>query len=233
RRGNLTKAQEFYKQYLSVGGNNANSVMDSVVAIAEIDKKKGKKAEADAGCRKVIATHKRLATKENPVGASAAAECKYNMVYKTFEDLRAVRIPSNPAKQQAAVQDKLRMLNKLKEQLKEVIAYDDGPTVVNSLALIGQAYQHMAAAIYAVPVPKGLDAEGLKQYKAGVDNIARPFQEKAVENYLSALESGRKLEGSNEWMKVAHKELSILNPQQYSDGGEKVILTKVPDGLGY
>ncbi len=232
RRGNLTKAQEFYKQYLSVGGNNANSVMDAVVAIAQIDKKKGKRAEADAGCKKVIATHKRLATKENPIGASAAAECKYGTVYKTFEDLRAIRIPSNPAKQQAAVQDKLRMLNRLKEQLKEVIAYDDGPTVVNSLALIGQAYQHMAAAIYAVPVPKGLDAEGLAQYKKGIDGVAQPFQEEAVKNYEAAIDKGYKLEGYSEGLKTAQRELNRLSKDKMSDRGERAVITTIMDYMG-
>lgn len=232
RRGNLTKAQEFYKQYLSAGANNAQNVMDSVVAVAQIDAKKGKRAEAEAGCKKVIATHKRLATKENPVGASAAAECKYGMVYKTFEELRAIRIPNNPAKQQAAVQDKLRMLNRLKEQLKEVIAYDDGPTVVNSLALIGQAYQHMAAAIYAVPLPKGLDAEGLAQYKQGIDKVAQPFQEEAVKNYEAAIDKGYKLEGYSEGLKTAQRELNRLSKDKLPDRGERAVITTIMDYMG-
>lgn len=228
RRGNLTKAQEFYKQYIS-GGRNKENVMDSVVAIAQIDAKKGKRAEAEAGCKKVIGTHKSLATKENPIGASAAAECEFNRVYKTFEELRAIRIPANPAKQQAAVQQKLAMLNRLKDQLKRVIEYDDGPTVVGSLALIGQAYQHMAAAIYSVPLPKGLDAEGLAQYKAGIDKVAQPFQDEAIKNYEAAIDKGYKLEGYSEGLKTAQRELNRLSKEKMSDRGERSVVTTIMD----
>lgn len=233
RRGNLTKAQEFYKEYFQrIGGGNKSNSMDAAIAIAQIDAKKGKRAEAEAGCKKVIGLYKAWATKENPVGASAAAECKFNMVAKTFDELRAIRIPNNPAKQQAAVQQKLAMLNRLKEQLKDVIAYDDGPTVVSALALIGQAYQHMAAAIYAVPLPKGLDQEGLAQYKAGIDKVAQPFQEEAVKNYEAAIDKGYKLEGYSEGLKTAQRELNRLSKDKLADHGERAVITTILDYMG-
>ncbi len=232
RRGNITKAQELYKQYLNAGPNNPSNLIEAAHAIAKIDARKGRKAEAEKGYRRVISLQKKLSTKENPVGASAAAECKYILVSKTFDELRAIRIPTNPKNQQAAVQKKLALLNRLKDQLKEVIQYDDGPMIVNSLALIGQAYQHMAAAIYAVPVPKGLDAEGLKQYKAGVDQIAMPFQEEAIKNYEAAIEKGYSLEGYGEGLKIAQRELNRLAKDKYPDYGERAYITKITDYLG-
>ena len=150
----------------------------------------------------------------------------------TYDELRAIKIPNNPASQGKAVQEKLGKLNRLKEQLKEVIRYDDGYMVVNSLALIGQANQHMAASIYAVPLPKGLDEDGMKQYKAGVDKVAQPFTDEAIKSYEAAIKRGFELEGYNQGLKTAQHELNRLSKDKSPDYGEKAILTKMPDLMG-
>jgi TolA-binding protein/Flp pilus assembly protein TadD len=232
RRGNITRAQDFYKQYVDAGPSNAANLIEAQFNVAQINLKKGKRAEFEKGCQKVISMQKRLSKSANPVGVREAAECKYVQVSKIFDELRAIRIPANPKTQAAAVQNKLAMLNRLKEQLKAVVLYDDGPMVVNSLALIGQAYQHMAAAIYAVPVPKGLDEEGLKQYRAGVDGVAKPFQDEAVKNYEAAIDKGYKLEGYSEGLKTAQRELNRLSKDRGIDYGERAIITKITDYMG-
>ena len=232
RRGSITKALENYKKYYDARPHNPGQIIESAYQIAKIHAKKGRKSDSEDWFKKVIYQQKELSTKEHPVGVSFAAEAKYYFVSKIYDDLRSIRIPANPAKQGQAVQEKLAMLNKLKEQLKDVIRYDDAETVVNSLSLIGQAYQHMAAAIYAVPLPKGLDEAGMQQYKAGVDKVAKPFTDEATKNYESAIERGFKLEGYNDGLKTAQRELNRLNKDKFPDYGERAIVTKVPDTLG-
>ena len=229
RRGNITKAQDLYKQYYDARPKNPAALIESAYQVAKIFAKKGKVSDAEDWYKKVIYQQKQFSSTDKPVGIGYAAECKYILVSKTFTEFRGVRIPNNPAKQGQAVQDKLALLNKLKEQLKDVIRYDDGPYVVNSLSLIGQAYQHMAASIYAVPIPKGLNEQGLKDYKAGVDKIAQPFQEEAIKNYKSAIDRGFALEGYGEGLKTAQLELNRLNKDEFPDLGERPALTHTPD----
>lgn len=232
RRNNVWKAIEFYEKYHASGPSNAASLVEAVFTVAKLRERLRQRKLADEWYQKTVAIQRRVSKADNPVGVASAAEAKFHLVYKTYEDLRSIRIPANPQNQAKAVQQKLAILNRLKDELAAVIKYDDAYQVVASLSLIGQAYQHMAASIYAAPLPKGLDADGMKQYRAGIDSVAKPFQEQAIKNYQSAIEKGRSLEGYNEWLKVAHKELSALNNQQFPDLGEKVILTKVPDWMG-
>jgi TolA-binding protein len=231
RKGNITKAQEFYKQYYDARPANKAGLIEAAYKVAKIHQAKNHKTDFEDWCKKVIYQVKAHSTKEEPVGVSYAAECKFTEVSKVFDELRAIKIPQNPQRQQAAVKEKLGLLNKLKEQLKAVIRYDDGPYIVNSLAMIGQANQHMAAAIYAVPLPKGLDEESLKQYKAGVDGVAKPFQTEAIKSYESAIERGYALEGYSDGLKTAQRELNRLDRQKFPDFGEKAILTKLPDTM--
>ena len=233
RKGNVTLAQEFYEKYFSAyPKKNPAAIIEAAFQVATIHARKGHKTEAEKWYKKTIYNQKALSTASAPAGASYAAEAKYILVAVTYDELRAIKIPSNPAKQGIAVQEKLGKLNRLKEQLKDVIRYDDGYMVVNSLALIGQAYQHMAASIYAVPLPKGLDEDGMKQYKAGVDKVAQPFTEEAIKNYEAAIKKGFELEGYNQGLKTAQRELNRLAKDKSPDFGEKVIVTKMPDLMG-
>jgi tetratricopeptide (TPR) repeat protein len=225
RRGKISAAQSLYKQYYEQAGNRIPAQrVEAAWHVARIFTLKGRRNDAEEWYKKVIYQQKQLNT-----GTSFAAEAKYIMVAKTFDELRAIHIPADPAKQGAAVNNKLAVLNRLKEQLKDVIKYDDGPMIVNSLALIGQAYQHMAAAIYAVPLPKGLDEGGKKQYMAGVEGIAQPFEKEAISNYETAIKRGQELEGYSEGLKIANRELARLNKDRSSDNGERAVVTKLPD----
>ncbi|MGE4131074.1 MAG: tetratricopeptide repeat protein [Bdellovibrionales bacterium] len=230
RKGSISKAKSLYKEYLDSSAKDKSQKMDAAYSIMKIDARKGRRKDTEDDCKKIIALNRAWSTKENPVGVSGAAECRYNQVYKTYEELRQTRIPTNPAKQQAAIKNKLAILERLKNQLKSVIQYDDGPMVVNSLSLIGQAYQHMAAAIYAVPVPKGLSGEDLKTYKAGIDGIAKPFQDEAIKNYDAAIKKAFEVEGYGEGLKAAQRELAKLQGQ--GDLGERAVITKITDYMG-
>jgi hypothetical protein len=232
RRGNISKALDLYKEYYDARPKNAAALIEAAYKVAVIHAKKGRRTDAEDWQKKVIYQQKRLSSREQPIGVAYAAEFKYGMVSKTFDEMRAIKIPQNPQRQQAAVKQKLALLERLKEQLKEVIKYDDANYIVNSLALIGQAYQHMAAAIYAVPLPKGLDEEGLKQYKAGIDGVAKPFSDEAIKNYESAIERGFALEGYSDGLKTAQRELNRLNKDKFPDFGERAVLTKLPDLMG-
>jgi len=228
RRGNITKAQEFYKKYYDARPNNPANVIEAAFQVAQIFYKKGRKNDAEEWYKKVIYQQKHIAT-DKTMGASQAAHSKYILVSKTYDDFKALKIPANPAKQKRAIDEKLGTLNRLKEQLKEVIRYDDGYAIVDSLALIGRAYQDMAANIYAVPLPKGLDAETTKQYKAGIDKVAQPFTDEAIKNYETAIEKGFKLEGYNEGLKSAESNLNRIKKDRFPDYGEKAVLTKLTD----
>ncbi len=227
RRGNITLAQNLYKQYYDARPKNSAQLVEAAWHVARIHSLKGRRSDAEDWYKKVIFQNRNL-----KVGASFAAEAKYILVAKIFDELRAVRIPADPAKQPVALKQKLALLERLKEQLKEVIKYDDGHMVVNSLTLIGQAYQHMAAALYAAPVPKGLDDEGRKQYMVGIDGVAQPFQKEAVANYELAIKRGYELEGYSDGLKAAHRELARLKKENVVEVEQRVAMTKLIDLMG-
>lgn len=229
KRGNLKQARNYYSQYVDLNPTNASALIEAIFQLGVIEEKLGRRKAADDYFKKVVAVHKGLEKKGTVVGVSYAAEAQFKIVSRIYEELRAVKIPSKPSAQGPAVQKKLDLINRLKERLKEVIRYDDGYMIVAALTLSGQASQHMSAALYSAPIPKGLNAEQTKQYKEGVDKLARPFQNEALNSYSSAIEKAYRLESYNEWLKAALIEAHRLNSEKFPDFGEEAILTKVPD----
>lgn len=223
RRNGITKASEYYSRFYKSPTKDKRAVVEAAFRTAEINRRKNRKSERERWLNRTIASQKALSSSDEKVGVKYAAEAKFETVRGTFDELVRIKIPSSPSKQKGAIEKKLSLLNRLKDQLKGVIVYDDGPMVVASLTLLGQAYQHMAASIFSAPLPKGLDADGLKQYKEGVKQLAQPFEKDAIENYKSAIQRGHELKGYNDWLLTAENELARLQPSETSYQGEHFV----------
>ena len=231
KRKNFSKAIGFYEKYIKSGTTNAASVVETAYKIAKLNGNLKRNFKAKKWYGKTVAIQKQLARKQAGVGLLYAAEAKFKLVYKTYLNLLAIRIPTGKA-QASAIQKKLRTINRLKEELKSVVAYDDGGQVVAALTVQGQALQHMASSIYKAPIPKQLKGEDLKVYKQGIDKIAKPFQEQAVSSYKSAIEKAFKFQAYNSWLKIATLELKKIGPGQNTDSDYEVYLTQLLDRMG-
>ena len=98
RRGNVTLALEHYQKFFEAyPKKSAAYIVEAAYMVAQIHARKGRKAEAEKWYNKVIYNQKALSTSEAPVGASYAAEAKYIKVSVTYDELRAIKIPNNPA----------------------------------------------------------------------------------------------------------------------------------------
>lgn len=220
-----------YEKYINSGTSNAAGVVEAHYRIAKIHERRNRRKLVDEWMEKTVAVQQRLARRGAAVGVSFAAEAKFYLVSKTFNDLVAIRIPQNPKAQGEAVQKKLKLLNKLQSDLKAVIAYDDGYQIVAALTLQGRALQNMFSSLVDAPTPKGLTAEELKAYKEGVDKIAVPFKTQAISSYELAVSRGNELQAYNDSLIVAQKNLKSLKGEELPLD-LRVVLTKLPDWMG-
>lgn len=232
RQGRPDAAIAQYEKYINSGTSNALGVVEAHYRIAKIHESRKRVKPAEEWFQKTVAVQLRLSRRGQPVGAAFAAEAKFKLVFKTYNELLSTRIPQDPKAQAAAVQKKLALVNRLKEQLKEVIAYDDGYQIVAALTLQAQSLHHMYDAILAAPLPKGLNAEELKQYKEGVQKIADPFKTQALETYAAAISRGYELQAYNDWLIKAMRNSAALKGENTPIMNTQVILTKLPDWMG-
>lgn len=226
------KAISYYNQYLGSGTKNAAGVVEAAFNIAKIHERRGKKKYAEEWFGKTVATQRNLARKGQVVGVSFAAEAKFKLVRGGYDDLVRIKIPAGKA-QAAAVKNKLAALNKLKEDLKAVIVYDDAFQLVAALNLQGKALFHMYESLMNAPMPKGMTKEETAAYRSGVEQqLAGPFKTQSLEVLDLAVKRGHELQGYGPDLIEASKALAVLRGDRAKDIDPRIKTTTLPDTLG-
>ncbi|WP_374029725.1 tetratricopeptide repeat protein [Bdellovibrio bacteriovorus] len=209
-----------YTEYVENGGRDQEKVVESAYWVSELYGRQRATTKSNEWKQKTLAIQRRFAPNKKGVGASYAAKIKLDEARDTFKEMRAINFPADPNKQKAAADKKVSLLTKLTGELAEVIKYDSAEEIVSSLSILGEANQNMAHAILNAPLPPGLNAEETKQYKAGVEKFAEPFNTKAKESFKLAVERGWELEVYNDGFKTAYEYMNKLDPKTYYNGGE-------------
>ncbi|KYG63479.1 adventurous gliding motility protein U [Bdellovibrio bacteriovorus] len=209
-----------YTEYVENGGRDQEKVVEAAYWVSELSERSRAKTKADEWKQKTLSIQKRFAPNRKGVGASWAAKLKFGEAQETFKEMKAITFPADPNKQKAAADKKIALLTKLTGELADIIKYDSAEEIVSSLSVLGEANQNMAQAIVNAPLPPGLNAEETKQYKAGVEKFAEPFNTKAKESFKLAVERGWELEVYNDGFKTAYEYMNKLDPKTYYNGGE-------------
>lgn len=220
RQGSLTKAVEKYKEYVAGAGTQPDRVVESAYWAYEISTELKRRKDSDEWKQKTLSIQKRFAPNKRGVGAQYAAKIAFKETLNLFDSLKAVQIPSNPKRQQAAAQQKISMITKLNHELAEVIRFDSPEEIVGALSVLGQANLHMGEALVNAPLPAGLNAEESKQYKAGIEKIAEPFFGKAKDSLKAAVDRGSELDAYTAYYDKAKELLAKLDPKSAVDTGE-------------
>lgn len=227
-RGALTLAINYFQQYLDSNPPNASNVILANYKIAMLSKRLNRPTKAKEAFQKTIAVQKRLSGGKG-IGASEAAECRFELALETLRELESLRIPANPAKQGDIVKRKLELVTRTNNEMAEVIKYDDGGFVLAALTTAGRAYEHMSRSLYDAPKPAGFNADEMKAYNVEIDKIAAPLKQTAIDNYRRAVSKSFEIQIFNKWTLEAMSGLNRYDKTQYPETGERVLNSREID----
>jgi len=224
RRGQKTRAIGNYNRYLQSPDSNKLSQVHASFRLAQLNEDLRRISEAEKWYKTTLRLHRKLKS-----GVFFAAQSPFWFTEQTYKKFIRIRIPADPGLQAQAVQRKLKLLEKLKNDIKNVIRFNYGPEVVSSLTLMGLANYHMGQSILRSAVPKGLGREGRKQYKEGLVQTAKPFEDSAQEYFALAVEQSKKVRGYIPSLREAQKlNQQFINPSiSFSERFYSVYLTGV------
>ncbi len=209
-----------YKEFVELPQARGEKKVEAQYWIYFISKKLGRKRDADESKEKVIALHRGMGADKQANGASFAAKILLQHAEGTFQELKAIGIPADPARQKKAVDAKLDKLTKLNEELSKIIKLDSAEEIVDSLNLLGESNDHMTKAILGAPTPPKLTEEQKKMYRSQLEQITDKFSKKASESYKVAVDRGRDLEVYNSSYRNSLNEMSRRDPVNYYNKGE-------------
>lgn len=216
----LSAALNHYKEVAELPWTPLERKIEANYWIYDISKKMNRHKDTDEAKEKVISLQRRASKDKKSNGASYVAKIIFPQAEETFSMLKAIHIPADPAKQKQAVDKKLDYLNKLNEQLTEIIKLDSADEIVSSLNLLGEANDHMVKSILGTPVPAQFNEEQKKMYRSQLEQITDKFAKKATESFKVAVERAWDLEVYNAAYKNALSEMSQRDPKNYYNKGE-------------
>ncbi len=200
------KAVDSYSQYLKSSSSNKLRLVKASFTIADIYENKFRNSvKARIWHEKTLGLYRRLRS-----GVSYGSRSHFYITQDLYKRFSQVKIPASSKQQSIAVEKKIKLLKNLKKALRPIIRYDEGEQIISALTLIGKANQEMAQAIYWAPIPKGLNKQGVVQYKEGIKKIIEPYIKEAVKSYQLALKKSENLKIYTEWAKQAYKGLHSI-----------------------
>ncbi len=222
--GSLKSAYSYYKKYIESSPSDADLVMRAHIKLHRIAKKLNWSKNTKEWAEKTIGVQGRLARRGADTGKSEAAEAKFYLAEELYQQYKVISIPKNEKRAQAAILKKTKMLGDVNRELGKVVKYDDANYVVSAVALTAQANHNFVSTIQKAPVPSGLSADQVKQYKEAVDKkFAAEPRKVAISNYKLAIRRSKELNAYNDWVLKSYEGLQQLDPK--TDGLMKESLT--------
>lgn len=155
--------------------------------------------------------------------ASYAAKLRLVSVQKVFNQLIALRFSSDSRSQQIVLKDKIELIKALNNTVADVVRFDSPEEIIDGIVILGEANQHLYDSLMNAPLPKGLNEAKVSEYRSGVLELAKPFQQKAIESFKSAVLKARDFQVYNSSYKSAYTYLAKHIPAEFKELNELVI----------
>jgi cellulose synthase operon protein C len=181
---------------------------------------------------RLMGLYNRLSGEAKTKTGSFVSKIKYSEVEKSYNNFIQMKIPSDPAKQKAAVDKKLEAIAQLNTELTEVIKLDSAEEIIKSINMLGDANLHMGQSILNTPLPADLNEAQKKVYQAEISKIADPFIKKAGESYKVAVDRGRDLSVYNNAYRNSYAKMGVQDPVGYYNKGEITFENRQVDWMG-
>ncbi|MGE4132586.1 MAG: tetratricopeptide repeat protein [Bdellovibrionales bacterium] len=108
---------------------------------------------------------------------------------------------------------KTEKLQKAQEALQGAIKYGDPDVSMEAFERLYNCYDHYVKALKEMPTPKGLSAEDDKAFRAEINNLVIPLEEKSVDTLSQAVQFARKNSTVDNRVARLTEKLEALNQQ--------------------
>ncbi|NJL25452.1 MAG: hypothetical protein HC902_09940 [Calothrix sp. SM1_5_4] len=108
---------------------------------------------------------------------------------------------------------KTEKLQKAQEALQSAIKFGNPKVSIDAFERLYGCYDHYVKALKEMPVPAGLSEADAKAFRAELDNLVIPLEEKSVDTLAQALQFARKQQFLDGTVARLERELASVNKQ--------------------
>jgi tetratricopeptide (TPR) repeat protein len=236
--GDWTKAANEYYAFYSKAGKDVPMAFTYFARLhhGKALEAMGKKREADDVYKKTVADYAAYTKAGGEPGefTEYVAEMKYILAQPQVEKYLAMKIKSKGGggrkaedrAMTAQLKAKQTELRAVEATIKEIIATKSGPWSLSSLVTLGKVQEDMANALLTGDIPYYLTEDQAEIYRMGMQDMAYPRSQAAIELYKLALDKAYELTLYNEESAYATRRLGVLAPDDFPGLEEEILEPK-------
>jgi hypothetical protein len=155
----------------------------------------------------------------------AAAHARFLSLERPFAEFTAIRFRSTRQRDLVqALKLKNDRMARLLASYTAVIRVGSPVWSAAALTRVGEAYRDFNKGLLDAPMPKGLDAEQQELYRTALEREALPLEDKAIEAFTKAAETGLRTGVYSEWVLKAQERLREYRPEAVGDAREPALV---------
>ncbi len=174
------------------------------VAVVEKDFEKGRNTEAFNEARRLLGS-----------GMNANQKARLRMVQaKVLEqEFMKASVKSRAERVATVLAIKTEKLQKAQEAFQSAIKYGDARVSMDAFEHLYGCYSHYVTSLKEMPIPAGLSADDAKAFRAELDNLVVPLEEKSVDTLAQAVKFAKQQQFLDGTAARLESELAKLNQQ--------------------
>lgn len=218
----VNQAIESYKKYLSHSPSSSEKLLSSHYHLAELYKKVRKHELSQKNFKYVVKLGQFFKARKRKYSSEFFGKANFQVNLAHYKKYYSIKVPVSEKEQQSMLSKKIKALENLKKNAKEVMSQQEPYSTISSLVGLGQAHWHMYIYFKKIPVPKELNREQKSEYLKQLNQQTLPYVTASAQYYEKAIEVSRSTKTFNEMTFTALKEISRVKGRESSYYGEKM-----------
>jgi len=216
--GDWSKAKDHYRGFAkrfpkaTVLAVKANLLAGKAV----LAQKPGAYVEANPFFAGAVRRFKRLTAKEKEGPARHwAAEARFMEAEVQTSRMKAVQLALPEGVFRRRIKEKAELQVKAQAIYQDVFNFKSNRWSAAGATRVGDLYVEFSEALYRVPIPEELNQDEQEIYRALIDEVAFPLQEKAIASFQTAVALAQEKEVYSTWSAAGAQSLAKLSPETF------------------
>ena len=124
-----------------------------------------------------------------------------------FPKFQAIRLTLPREKMVRQISKKIKVMQDMNRAYSKVFDYGATKFAIASLYKIGLSYEEFSRALLKAPMPKDLTTKEIQEFKAELERVAFPIEEKAISSFEANVEKASNLRLGMKWAKLSYKKM--------------------------
>ena len=202
-------------KYKGSTGADPDKVLYSILRLGKLANVAKRFNKAKIYFMEAVRYYKNKEPKKFLVGEKYVAEAQFLIANMHYAKFNAIQLQLPKEKMVKRISEKIKAMQIMNNEFSKVFDYGRTKFAIAALYRIGLSYEAFSKALFNAPMPKNMTTDEIQAFKAELEDVAYPIEEKAIAAFENNIEKAAELRLGAEWARLSYLKLSKYKPKDY------------------